>query len=145
MRKSHASPINSLLAGALPAPTTNQQLKERINMTEDKAAKALRKVIVNLIPEEYSGTPIPNDVIVPIDISDKLEEGKHYCLESIQTEYETHGNTIGFVPYAEHEQFKKAVENILDATIVNTKQRDSIQKLLNNAFYNAQRFGNAVI
>ena len=114
-------------------------------MAEDKAVKALRKVIVNLVPEEYSGRPIPNDVIVSIDISDKLEEDKNYCLESIKAEYETHGNTIGFVPYAEYEQFKKAVENILDATIVNTKQRDSIQKLLNNAFYNAPRFGDAVV
>lgn len=114
-------------------------------MTEDKAVKALRKVIVNLVPEEYSGRPIPEDVTTKIDISDKLEEGKYYCLESIQAEYETHKNTISYVPYAEYEQFKKAVENILDATIVNTKQRDSIQKLLNNAFYNAPRFGSAVI
>lgn len=114
-------------------------------MTEDKAEKALRKVIVNLIPEEYSGKPIPNDVIVSIDISDKLEEGRYYCLENIKAEYETHENTIGFVPYAEYEQFKKAVENILDATIVNTKQRDSIQKLLNDAFFNAPRFYGAVI
>jgi hypothetical protein len=114
-------------------------------MTEDKAVKALRKVIINLIPEEYSGKPIPNDVVVSIDISDKLEEGKYYCLESVQTEYETSKNTIGFVPYAEFEQFKKAVENILDATIVNAKQRESVQKLLNNTFYNAPRFGGAVI
>ncbi len=114
-------------------------------MTEDKAEKALRKVIVNLIPKEYSGKPIPNDVIVAIDISDKLEEGKYYCLESIKAEYDTHENMIGFVPYAEYEQFKKAVENILDVTIVNTKQRESIQKLLNNAFYNAPKFGGAVI
>lgn len=114
-------------------------------MTEDKAVKAIRKVIVNLIPEEYSGRPIPENVTVPIDISDKLEDGKYYCLESIKAEYETHENTIGFVPYAEYEQFKSAVENILDATIVNTKQRDSIQKLLNNAFFNTPRFGGAVI
>lgn len=114
-------------------------------MTEDKAVKALRKVIVNLIPEEYSGRPIPENVTVSIDISDKLEEGKYYCLDSIKAEYDTHENMIGFVPYAEYEQFKKAVENILDATIVNAKQRDSIQKLLNNAYYNAPRFGGAVI
>lgn len=114
-------------------------------MTEDKAVKALRKVIVNLIPEEYHGGPVPNDVVVPIDISDKLEEGKYYCLENIQVEYETHKNTISYVPYAEYEQFKSAVENILDATIVNAKQRESIQKLLNNAFYNAPRFGGAVV
>lgn len=114
-------------------------------MTEDKADKALRKVIVNLIPEEYSGKPIPNDVIVSIDISDKLEEGKYYCLGSIKAEYETHENTIGYIPFTEYEQFKKAVENILDATIVNTKQRESIQKLLNNAFYNVPRLDGAVI
>ena len=114
-------------------------------MTEDKAEKALRKVIVNLIPEECSGKPIPNDVIVSIDISDKLEDGKYYCLENIQAEYETHENTIGYLPYAEFEQFKSAVENILDATIVNAKQRDSIQKLLDSAFFNVPRFGGAVI
>lgn len=114
-------------------------------MTEDKADKALRKVIINLIPEEYSGRPIPENVTTKIDISDKLEEGKYYCLESIKTEYETYEKTVGFVPYAEYEQFKKAVENILDATIVNTKQRESIQKLLNNAFYNTPKFGDAVI
>lgn len=114
-------------------------------MAEDKAEKALRKVIVNLIPEEYHGGPIPEDAITKIDISDKLEEGKYYCLGSIKTEYETHGNTIGYVPFAEYEQFKNAVENILDATIVNAKQRDSVQKLLNNAFYNTPRFGSAVI
>lgn len=114
-------------------------------MTEDKAEKALRKVIINLIPEEYHGGPIPEDAITKIDISDKLEEGKYYCLGSIKTEYETHGNTIGYVPFAEYEQFKNAVENILDATIVNAKQRDSVQKLLNNAFYNTPRFGSAVI
>lgn len=114
-------------------------------MTEDKAVKALRKVIINLIPEEYAGKPIPEDVITQIDISDKLEDGKYYCLDSIKAEYDTHENMIGFVPYAEYEQFKKVVENILDATIVNAKQRDSIQKLLDNAFYNIPRVGSAVI
>lgn len=120
-------------------------------MTEDKAVKALRKVIIDLIPEEYSGKPIPNDVIVSIDISDKLEEGKSYCLYDIEAKYNTqekameYGKTIGYIPLAEYEQFKSAVENILDATIVNTKQRESIQKLLNNAFYNTPRFGGAVI
>ena len=114
-------------------------------MTEDKAVKALRKVVINLIPEEYSGKPIPENVTTEIDISDKLEEGKYYCFESIKVEYETHERTIGYIPFAEYEQFKSAVENILDATIVNMKQRESIQKLLNNAFYNTPRFGGAVI
>lgn len=114
-------------------------------MAEDKAVKALRKVIINLIPEENAGKPIPEGVITQIDISDKLEDGKYYCLDSIEAEYETHNNRIGYVPFEDYNQFKTAVENILDATIVNTKQRESIQKLLNNAFYNAPRFGGAVI
>ena len=114
-------------------------------MTENKAEKALRKVVVNLIPEEYYGKPAPEDAIISIDISDKLEDGKFYCLGNIQGDYESYRNTISYVTYDEYEQFKKAVENILDATIVNAKQRDSIQKLLNNAFYNASRFGGAVI
>jgi len=113
-------------------------------MTEDKAS-ALRKVIINLTPEEYHGGPVPTDAVIPIDISDKLEDGKYYYLESIKVEYETRGNTIGYIPFAEYEQFKKAVENILDATIVNAKQRDSIQKLLDNAFFNTPRFDGAVI
>lgn len=114
-------------------------------MTEDKAVKSLRKVIVNLIPEEYAGKTIPENVITEIDISDKLEDGKYYCLDSIKVKYETHDNTIGFVPYAEFEQFKCAVENILDATIVNTKQRESIQKLLMDAFYNSPKYHSAVM
>ena len=114
-------------------------------MTEDKANKALRKVIINLIPKEYSGKPVPNDVVVSIDISDKLEDGEYYCLENIKVNYENLGKTIGYIPFEEFEQFKKEVENILDATIVNTKQRESIQKLLNNAFFNSPRYDDAVI
>ena len=114
-------------------------------MMEDKADKALRKVIINLAPKEYYGRPLPTDAVVSIDISDKLEDGKYYYLESIKAEYETHENMIEYIPLAEYEQFKKAVENILDATIVNTKQRESVQKLLNNSFYNTPRFGGAVV
>ena len=113
-------------------------------MTEDKAEKALRKVIINLIPEEYAGKPIPEDVITQIDISDKLENGKYYCLDSIEAEYETHNNRIGYVPFEEYNQFKTAVETILDATIVNAKQRESAQKLLNRAFYTGPKFASVI-
>lgn len=114
-------------------------------MTEDKANKALRKVIINLIPEEYAGKPIPEGVITQIDISDKLEDGKYYCLDSIDAEYETHSNRIGYVPFEDYSQFKTAVETLLDATIVNAKQRESVQKLLDRAFYTGPRFGGSVI
>lgn len=104
-------------------------------MTEDKAEKALRKVYINLVPSEYFGMPIPNEAFVKIDISDKLEEDKKYYLDNIKVDYDDWGRTITYVSYGDYEAFKKKIENILDATIVNNKQRESIQKLLNEAFW----------
>lgn len=108
-------------------------------MTENKADKALRKVIINLIPQEKYGGPVVEDDLLKIDISDKLDD-KHYCLENIKINYEDYGDTLSYIPFEDYRQFKIAVENILDATIVNSKQRESIQKLLNNAFYNSEKF-----
>ena len=113
-------------------------------MTEDKADKALRKVIINLIPQEKYGGPVVEDDLLKIDISDKLEEEKNYCLESIKVDYENYGNTLSYVPFGDYMQFKIAVENILDATIINSKQRESIQKLLDDAFYTSKKFEAAV-
>ena len=113
-------------------------------MTEDKADKALRKVTINLAPSEYIGMPIPNEAFVKIDISDKLEEGKKYYLDNIKVDYDDWGGTITYVPYESYEAFKKKIENILDATIVNNKQRESIQKLLDEAFWANTKY-NAMI
>lgn len=111
-------------------------------MTEDKAEKALRKVIVNLIPEEYHGGPIPNDVVVPIDISDKLEDEKGYYLTNICleycSEYGTSKKTISYVPFDEYQTFKESVETILDSVLVNDKQRKSVQRLLDRAFWDGE-------
>lgn len=104
-------------------------------MTEDKADKALRKVIINLVPQEKYGGPVSDEDLVQIDISGRLKEGTYYCLENIKADYGTYGKTIRYIPFEEHEQFKREVECILDATIVNSKQRESVQKLLNSAFY----------
>lgn len=109
-------------------------------MTEDKANKALRKVIINLIPQERYACVIENEGILQIDISDKLKEDQHYCLLNIEADYGEYGTTIAYIPHADHKQFKEEVEDILDATIVNAKQRESIQKLLDSAFYNPKRF-----
>lgn len=113
-------------------------------MTEDKAEKALRKVIINLIPQGKSGGPIAEEDLFRIDVSDKLIDGRHYCLHSIQADYGTYGTEISYVSWDDYNQFKIAVENILDATIVNSKQRDSIQKLLDNAFYTSKKFEAAI-
>lgn len=113
-------------------------------MTENKADKALRKVTINLAPSEYIGMPIPNEAFVEIDVSDKLEEGKKYYLDNIKIDYDNWGNTIRYISYNDYEAFKKKIENILDATIVNNKQRESIQKLLNEAFWASTKY-NATI
>lgn len=110
-------------------------------MTEDKTAKALRKVIINLTPSEYLGKPVSIEDQVQIDISDKLDTNKLYYLESIKVDYKNMtGKTISYVSYEDYSNFKEKVENILDAAIVNAKQRESLQKLLNSAFYDDTRF-----
>lgn len=113
-------------------------------MTEDKAAEALRKVTINLKPIEYQHGVTPDDVITMIDISDKLDD-KRYCLDSICVEEGGYGNITRYVPFDQYQQFKREVENILDATIVNAKQRESIQKILNNAFFNTPECGNSIL
>ena len=114
-------------------------------MAENKVATTLRKVIINFVPEEYAGKPISEGVIKQIDISDKLENGKYYCLYSVQAKYDTHESEITYIPFEDYNQFKIEVENILDATIVNAKQRESVQRLLDQAFYGRGQYGGAVI
>lgn len=110
-------------------------------MTENKASdKALKKVIINLTPSEYLGKPVPNDAPIKIDVSDKLDPEKFYYLDNIKIDYGEYGKTMAYVSYEDYSSFKEKVENILDATIVNSKQRESLQKLLNNAFYDSTKF-----
>ena len=113
-------------------------------MTEDKADKALRKVTINLMPQDKYGGPVSGKDLLKIDISDKLKDGEHYCLGSIEVDYDSYSGTLSYVTFEDHRQFKIAVENILDATIVNAKQRDSIQKLINDAFFTSKKFEAAI-
>lgn len=109
-------------------------------MTEDKADKALRKVIINLVPQEKYGGPVEDKDILEIDISNKLKEGKYYCLDEIKVDRGNVGYSIKYVPFNRLLGFKDSVESLLDATIVNSKQRESLQKLLNTAFYASENF-----
>ena len=109
-------------------------------MTEDKADKALRKVIINLVPQEKYGGPVEDKDILKIDISNELKEGKYYCLDEIKVDSRNVGYSIKYVPFNRFLQFKDSVENLLDATIVNSKQRESLQKLLDTAFYSSENF-----
>lgn len=108
-------------------------------MTEDKADKALRKVIISLTPSDWLGKAIPAGAPIEIDISDKLDDNKYYYLSGIKAKYETIADKrFNYVSGEVYMHFKKQVEDILDATIVNAKQRESLQKLLENAFSNSQ-------
>lgn len=109
-------------------------------MADNKADKALKKVIINLAPEEKFGEPIMEDELTQIDISDELDLSKTYFLTSIKIDSSDYVHSVHYVPFREFEDFKEKVENILDATIVNAKQRESIQKLLNQAYYSGNKY-----
>ena len=109
-------------------------------MTDNKADEALREVIINFAPEEKYGRPIKEDELIKIDVSDRLEPSRFYFLDSIEANYSNYGSKIQYVSVRELQDFKEKVENILDATIVNAKQRESIQKLLDQAYYNDAKY-----
>lgn len=109
-------------------------------MAEDKADKALRQVIINLIPQRFYGGPVDGKDILSVDISDKLQDGEFYCLYNIKSVNGDLSYAVDYVPFNDHKQFKGAVENILDAVIVNAKQRQSVQQLLDEAFYSNKKF-----
>lgn len=109
-------------------------------MTEDKVDTTLRKVIINLVPQRLYGMPVLEDECLKIDISDDIPDDELFCLHDIEVQRGKYSGTFHYIPWQDHESFKSAVENILDATIVNSKQRESIQKLLNAAFYTSIKF-----
>jgi hypothetical protein len=109
-------------------------------MADNKAEKALKKVIINLAPEEKFGEPVMVDELIQVDITDKLDQSKNYYLNSIRVDYGDYGRDVNYVSFREFQGFKEKVENILDATIVNAKQRESIQKLLNQAYYSGAKY-----
>lgn len=113
-------------------------------MTEDKAEKALKQVTINFIPADKSNAPVVVSDVLSLDITDKLGE-KEYCLDSIHISYGSELQShITYIPLEEANQFKNVVETILDAVIVNSKQRESAQKLLDNAFYNRPRYDGVI-
>lgn len=112
-------------------------------MAENKADRALRKVIINLVPYNKFGGPVMKNEYLQIDISDKLKSTLYY-LDNIKINNGEYEQTITYVTSEDYRQFKRDVENILDATIVNTKQRESIQRLLDAAFYDRKNFDGAM-
>ena len=102
-------------------------------MTENKADKALRKVTVNFINHPDTNCGSSDDSMTSVDISAYLPDRCYFHSIDV-TRDEKLVETIYFISRGDYEHFRREVENILDATIVNTKQRDSIQRLLTKAF-----------
>ena len=109
-------------------------------MAEDKVNTTLRKAVINLVPQRLYGGPILDEECLKIDISDYLPEGEPFCFHSIDIQRGQYNTSVRYIPWQDYGQFRDAVINILDATIVNSKQRESIQKLLDTAFFASVKF-----
>lgn len=105
-------------------------------MTEDKADKALRKVYINLIPSGYrDDVVLPENASTKIDISDKLNDKEYYIFNGITVERDGHKTVLSYVSYDQYIQFRNSVRNIIEASLVNSSQKDAVNKLIDEAFY----------
>lgn len=103
-------------------------------MTEDKADKALRKVTINFTNKPFNLEVSSEDEMIKIDISDQLPEG--YYLDSITVDRGgSNVHSIGFMEWDWLRSIASEIDVILDATLVNTKQRESVGQLIKNCLY----------
>lgn len=102
-------------------------------MTEDKAKKALRKVIINFTNKPYNIVS-SEDEMVKIDVTDQLPE--NYYLDSITID--RGGSNVHTIEFIERERLRSIaddIDTILDATLVNAKQRESVGQLIKQCIY----------
>ncbi len=102
-------------------------------MTEDKAEKALRKVIINFTNKPYN-VVLSEDDMIKIDVSDQLPKG--YYLGSITIN--RGGSNVHTIEFMEKEWLRyisNDIDTILDATLVNAKQRESVGQLIKQCIY----------
>lgn len=102
-------------------------------MTENKADKALKKVIINFT-NQPAGLVSSEDEMIKIDISDKLPDG--YYLDSITVDRgDNNSHSIGFMERDWLRSIADDIDIILDATLVNTKQRESVGQLIKRTLW----------
>ena len=102
-------------------------------MTEDKAEKALRKVTINFTNKPYNIVS-SEDEMIKIDISDQLPEG--YYLDSITVDRGgSNIHSIGFMESDWLRSIASDIDVVLDATLVNVKQRESVGQLIKSCLY----------
>lgn len=109
-------------------------------MTENKADKALRKVYINFTNKPFNLVS-SEDEMVKIDITDDLPEG--YYLSSITVD--RGGSNAHSIEFMERDWLRSIlsdINTILDATLVNAKQRESVGSLIEQCIYKDRgRFG----
>lgn len=102
-------------------------------MTEDKADKALRKVIINFT-NKPDAVVCSEDELIKIDVSDQVPEDFHLSHITV----DRGGNNRQSIDFIERDwlqAIKHDIDTVLDATIVNAKQRESVGRLVHQAIY----------
>lgn len=102
-------------------------------MTEDKAEKALRKVIINFT-NKPSNLVCSEDEMVKIDISDQLPEDYYLSYITIDRGG-SNTHSIEFMERAWLSSIADDIDTILDATLVNAKQRESVGMLIRQCIF----------
>lgn len=103
-------------------------------MTENKADKALRKVIVNFTNKPTFNAVISEDEMIRVDITDKLP-GECYFSGITIDRGEGDTITLDFIYRGWLDSVVRDIDTVLDATLVNSKQRESVGKLIKQCIY----------
>ena len=98
-------------------------------MADNKAEKALKKVIINLT-NKPANVACSEDELVQIDITEQFPEKGYYLAGITVDRGKGDRHTIEFVEADWLRRIADDIDTILDATLVNTKQRESVGKLI---------------
>lgn len=106
-------------------------------MTEDKAdEKALRKVMVNFTNTNEPANVAPSKKgLVQIDITEQLPEEGYYLTGITVEKSKGYRYTIEFVEADWLYGIMNDINTVLDATIVNAKQRKSVGELIRQCIW----------
>ena len=109
-------------------------------MTEDKADKAVKKVIINFTNKPFNVVN-SDDELIKIDVTDELPDGYYFSHITVD-KGGTNCYSIDFIERGWLELIQHDIETILDATLVNAKQRESVGALITQCIYKDRgRFG----
>ena len=87
------------------------------------------------MPAGYRDNVVPEGVCIKVDISDKLDDKEYYIFNGITVERDGRENVLSYVPYGQYLEFRNSVRNIVEASLVNSSQKDAVNNLIDDAFY----------